>query len=181
VKHRILIIIIAFCFSLALCACNGNRDDSDATSPTQESSDSEPITSGSSTQEPAASESDSGQTNISYDQLPNEVRVDATQLYAELNTNTWFICDVRLYAAHVVGHVPGSVNIPLKNLERRIAEIPRDKPIILVADDGREAYEARQLLIELGLDGNNLRVLDGGMGAWEAAGFPVSEILMEKC
>ncbi len=63
------------------------------------------------------------------------------------------------------------VNIPLDSLESRLAEIPRDRQVILVCRSGRRTETAYAIVTKHGL--KNIGKMKGGMLAWEEAGFPV--------
>lgn len=40
------------------------------------------------------------------------------------------IVDVRDPAEYAAGHLPGAVNLPLDQLSARLAEVPRDRPVV---------------------------------------------------
>jgi rhodanese-related sulfurtransferase len=40
------------------------------------------------------------------------------------------LIDVRGADDYAAGHIPGAVNIPADELLRRLAEIPRDRPVV---------------------------------------------------
>ncbi len=67
-------------------------------------------------------------------------------------------------------HIAGSYNVPLDTLREHRAELLHhlDEDVVLVCRSGARAARAGQALAEAGLTG--LRVLDGGVVAWEAAG-----------
>lgn len=82
------------------------------------------------------------------------------------------ILDVRTGAEFESAHIPGSFNVPLDTLAehvRRVADL--DSPVILVCQSGGRATTAQQKLNAAGK--TNLRVLEGGMGAWMTAGGEV--------
>ena len=56
------------------------------------------------------------------------------------------VVDVRTPAEFVQGHVPGSVNIPLDQLQARIAEIDRTRPVLLCCASGGRSGMAKQFL-----------------------------------
>jgi|SwirhisoilCB3_FD_contig_51_5075082_length_455_multi_1_in_0_out_0_2 rhodanese-related sulfurtransferase len=41
------------------------------------------------------------------------------------------VIDVRSPEDYAAGHVPGAENIPADELERHLAEIPKDKPVVV--------------------------------------------------
>lgn len=70
-----------------------------------------------------------------------------------------------------LGHILGAVNVPLGDLERRLEEIPRDRPVITVCRAGGRS--ARGTLILKGAGVDNTANLAGGMLRWRALHFPV--------
>lgn len=79
------------------------------------------------------------------------------------------ILDVRTGAEFESVHIPGSFNVPLDTLAehvRRVADL--DRPVVLVCQSGARATTAQEKLNSAGK--TNLRVLEGGMGAWLTAG-----------
>ncbi|MFI6875559.1 rhodanese-like domain-containing protein [Streptomyces sp. NPDC050400] len=90
------------------------------------------------------------------------------------NGNTPRLLDVRTPGEFQTSHIPGAYNVPLDTLREHRAELRRhlDEDVVLICRSGARASQAEQALAEVGLP--NLRVLDGGMMAWEAAGAPVN-------
>ncbi|MBH5334089.1 rhodanese-like domain-containing protein [Streptomyces pactum] len=84
------------------------------------------------------------------------------------------LLDVRTPAEFRTAHIPGSYNVPLATLSEHRAELRDhlDEDVVLICRSGARAAQAGQALAGAGLPG--LRVLDGGMVAWEEAGAPVN-------
>lgn len=84
------------------------------------------------------------------------------------------VLDVRTPAEFETAHIPGSYNVPLVNLREHRAELRAhlDEDVVLVCRTGGRAEQAEKALAEVGLPG--LRVLEGGMVAWESNGAPVN-------
>ena len=78
--------------------------------------------------------------------------------------------DIREPGEWQTGHAPQAEHIPLRQLEGRLAELPRDRQIITVCRSGRRSALAAQLLAARGYQAINLT---GGMSAWAYAGLPV--------
>ncbi|MFF4655743.1 rhodanese-like domain-containing protein [Streptomyces sp. NPDC001381] len=80
------------------------------------------------------------------------------------------LLDVRTPGEFRTAHIPGSYNVPLDTLREHRAELRHhlDEDVVLICGSGARAAQAEQALAEAGLP--NLRVLDGGVMAWEAAG-----------
>lgn len=83
------------------------------------------------------------------------------------------LLDVREPHEHALGHAPGSVLIPLGQLERRLQEIARfkERPVALICRSGRRSFEAQKILVGVGFDA--AVNVEGGMIAWQSAGLPV--------
>ena len=82
-----------------------------------------------------------------------------------------FVLDVRAPEEFVTGHVPGAVNIPHEQVAARLAEVPKDKEVVLYCRSGRRAAMAAEVLAANGYSG--LKHLEGDMPAWIAQGRPV--------
>jgi hydroxyacylglutathione hydrolase len=81
------------------------------------------------------------------------------------------VLDVRGEGEWNAGHIPGSLNLPLGDLEQRLDEIPRGRPVIVHCQTGARAAMAASLLRARGL--NDVRLFPGGFAEWRAAGLPV--------
>ncbi|WP_406090602.1 rhodanese-like domain-containing protein [Streptomyces sp. NBC_01013] len=84
------------------------------------------------------------------------------------------LLDVRTPGEFQTSHIPGAYNVPLDTLREHRMELGRhlDEDVVLVCRSGARATQAEEALAEAGLP--SLRVLDGGMMAWEASGAPVN-------
>jgi rhodanese-related sulfurtransferase len=82
------------------------------------------------------------------------------------------ILDVRPPQEFAAGHVPGAVNIPIHQLEKRIRELPKRREIIAYCRGPfcLMSFEAVQLLRKRGM---RARRLQDGMPEWRIAGLPV--------
>ncbi|MCK9902166.1 sulfurtransferase [Parafrankia colletiae] len=83
------------------------------------------------------------------------------------------LIDVRTPGEFETVHIPGSYNVPLDILREHRDELRAhlDEQVVLVCRSGQRAAAAEQALATAGLP--NLRILDGGINAWQAAGAPV--------
>ncbi|MBI4346642.1 MAG: MBL fold metallo-hydrolase [Elusimicrobia bacterium] len=84
-----------------------------------------------------------------------------------------FILDVREPDEYTgdLGHIPGSVLIPLGQLEDRFGEVPKDKTIVAVCKSGRRSARAAELLMAKGF--RDAYTMTGGMQAWDDEELPV--------
>jgi thioredoxin 1/putative thioredoxin len=68
-------------------------------------------------------------------------------------------------------HLPGAVNLPLVEIETRLAELHMlPNPPVLYC---RSGDKTKELAEKLARDGMPVSFLEGGVLAWEAEGFPV--------
>jgi rhodanese-related sulfurtransferase len=77
-----------------------------------------------------------------------------------------FILDVRQPEEYAGGYVPKARLIPLGEIDQRLNEIPRDKPVIVVCRSGGRSTSASQKLDNHGFD--NIHNMTGGTLAWKA-------------
>lgn len=104
--------------------------------------------------------------------VPSESVVSADELSEQLATAEVFVLDARPVSKHVSGNIEGSVSLPAgTTLEVRIEEVPTDQEVYIVDASGDRAGEVYFTLLDLGYQAGLLHVLDGGMDAWEAAGY----------
>jgi glyoxylase-like metal-dependent hydrolase (beta-lactamase superfamily II)/rhodanese-related sulfurtransferase len=85
-----------------------------------------------------------------------------------------FILDVREpFELAAFGAIEGVVNIPMRQLGSRMADLPVDKntPIVCVCQSGSRSLEATHYLLRQGY--SNVLNLSGGTGTWRRAGFAV--------
>ncbi len=69
------------------------------------------------------------------------------------------------------GHVAGSLLIPLPELEARIAEVPAERPVVVICHSGSRSALATQQLIKAGR--SLVANLHGGLSRWAAEGYPL--------
>ncbi len=82
-----------------------------------------------------------------------------------------YILDVRDPHEWQEAHVAGATLIPLGGLAGRLAELPRDRPIITFCRSGNRSGVAANLLREAGFA--QVQNLAGGIIAWVKSGLPV--------
>lgn len=82
------------------------------------------------------------------------------------------VLDVRPAEEYASGHVPGAVNVPLADLERRLAEMDIDREVVAYCRGPHciLAFEAVQKLRARGL---SARRMEDGFPEWKAHGLPV--------
>jgi rhodanese-related sulfurtransferase len=84
------------------------------------------------------------------------------------------VLDVRTPGEFETAHIPGAYNVPLDVLREHREELRNhlDEEVVLVCRSGARASQAEHALVQVGLP--NVRVLEGGMLAWQAAGGAVN-------
>ena len=85
--------------------------------------------------------------------------VEAKKLVAE----GAFLLDVRTPAEFGDRHLDGATNIPVSDLEAHLAEVPKDKPIVVYCASGGRSAMATEVLHGKGYNAKNL----GPMSAWD--------------
>lgn len=82
------------------------------------------------------------------------------------------VCETEEFAA---GHIVGARNIPLNQLDDKLAGIAKNKalPLILVCQSGARSGRAVLMARKLGYE--QAQSLGGGLAAWKAASLPVEK------
>jgi rhodanese-related sulfurtransferase len=100
--------------------------------------------------------------------------VDIAELRRLLEGGSVTLLDVRPALEFGQGHIPGARSIPVAELERRLAEVPRDREVVAYCRGPYCVYadEAAQLLHRYGF---KVSRLEEGFPEWRAAGLPVAK------
>jgi rhodanese-related sulfurtransferase len=93
--------------------------------------------------------------------LPQDVSKRRSELH---------ILDVREQDEWDAGHIDGAQHVPLGELGRRLAEVPKDQVVVAVCRSGSRSDRAAKGLRASGYDAENL---DGGVTAWSRSGLPL--------
>ena len=98
--------------------------------------------------------------------------VSRDELLDRLRSGTATVLDVRPEDEFAQGHLPNALNIPLSQLERRLAELPADQEIVAYCRGPWcvLSFEAVALLRQRGY---RVRRLEDGFPEWKIAGLPV--------
>ncbi len=92
------------------------------------------------------------------------------QYVAQFSAADHLLLDVRTRAEFQSGHIAGATNIPVEQLAGRLAEVPRDRPVVVYCRSGNRSAQAARLLRDAGYES----VYDlGGLIAWQAQGHPI--------
>jgi rhodanese-related sulfurtransferase len=80
------------------------------------------------------------------------------------------LVDVRSASEFASGHVPGAINIPMDQIESRLADLDPSRPLVLVCQSDKRARMTASLLAPCRLQ---ISVLEGGTKAWAQARLPL--------
>ncbi|OGA11193.1 MAG: ArsR family transcriptional regulator [Betaproteobacteria bacterium RIFCSPHIGHO2_12_FULL_69_13] len=99
--------------------------------------------------------------------------VPARELLERAKKGLVTVLDVRPPEEYAAGHLPGAINIPVKQLESRLAKLPKRKEIVAYCRGPYclMSFEAVEQLRKRGL---KARRLENGFPEWRAAGLPVA-------
>jgi rhodanese-related sulfurtransferase len=82
-----------------------------------------------------------------------------------------YLLDVREADEWAAGHAPGAHHLPMMEVPARLADLPRDRQLVVVC---RVGGRSAQVVAYLQANGFEQAVnLDGGMVDWASAGLPV--------
>ncbi len=98
--------------------------------------------------------------------LPAEVSVSEASRLRDAGA---FILDVRQPDEWAAGHIPGATLIPLGELPARVAEVPKDRQVVVVCRSGNRSAQGRDILLGAGFP--SATSMAGGMNDWTAAGY----------
>jgi rhodanese-related sulfurtransferase/DNA-binding transcriptional ArsR family regulator len=98
--------------------------------------------------------------------------VAATELVTRLREGSVVLLDVRPEDEYGLGHLPGALNIPLRQLGQRLSELPRDHEIVAYCR-GPYCVLSFEAVAALRTHGFSVRRLEEGFPEWKAAGLPV--------
>lgn len=82
------------------------------------------------------------------------------------------VLDVRPPEEFAAGHLPGAINIPIQELEKRLKELPKRQEVIAYCR-GPYCLMSYDAVFLLRKKGRKARRLEAGLPEWRAAGFPV--------
>ena len=98
--------------------------------------------------------------------------VSREELLAKSRAGVVTVLDVRPSDEFALGHLPGAVNIPLRELEARLAELDPAQEIVAYCR-GAYCVLSYEVVAVLRTRGFKARRLEDGLPEWRAAGLPV--------
>ncbi len=98
--------------------------------------------------------------------------VPARELLERARKGLVTVLDVRPPEEFAAGHVPGAVNIPVHELEKRLAELPKRREVVAYCR-GPYCLMSYDAVVLLRKKGFKARRLQDGLPEWRASGLPV--------
>ena len=95
--------------------------------------------------------------------------VSLDQAREEHEAGKALLVDIREPDEHATGVVPGARLLPMRQLSARLAELPRDRPVLLICNTQNRSRATFDALRERGW--TNLRYVNGGMSEWNRRGW----------
>jgi rhodanese-related sulfurtransferase/DNA-binding transcriptional ArsR family regulator len=98
--------------------------------------------------------------------------VPAKELLERARKGLVTVLDVRPPEEYAAGHVPGAINIPVHDLEKRLKELPKRREVVAYCRGPYclMSYDAVALLRKKGL---KARRMEAGLPEWRLAGLPI--------
>ncbi len=85
----------------------------------------------------------------------------------------YFLLDVRTLQEYFKVHLAGAKLIPVDQVVKRLAGIPKDRPLIVYCAVGSRSSTAGDYLVQAGY--SQVYNLYGGIWGWQMRGFPVEK------
>lgn len=104
----------------------------------------------------------------------NEQEIENTMGYSEVTVDKAYeiykneemiILDVRTEQEYKDGHIPGSILIPLQELEDRLDELNKEEKYLIVCRSGNRSAQASEILVSNGF--LHITNMQGGMLDWK--------------
>jgi ArsR family transcriptional regulator len=94
------------------------------------------------------------------------------ELVERLRDGSVTLLDVRPEDEFALGHLPGALNVPLAELDRRLAELPKHREIVAYCR-GPYCVLSFEAVAALRARGYRVRRLEDGFPEWKAAGLAI--------
>ncbi len=98
--------------------------------------------------------------------------ISATQAVQLVNQRQAVIVDVRDAQQYAAAHIAQARNVPLAEIEQKASSLPKNKPLVVVCDHGRDSAKAAAKLKQLGHA--EVFTLEGGLRGWVQGGLPLA-------
>jgi rhodanese-related sulfurtransferase len=101
--------------------------------------------------------------------LPAEISVDQA---AQKRDQGAYMLDVRERSEWDQFHIPGAALIPLGELPKRLADVPKDREIVVVCRSGNRSITGRDILLQAGF--KQVTSMAGGVTEWQFKKLPIA-------
>jgi rhodanese-related sulfurtransferase len=91
--------------------------------------------------------------------------------YMQMCKQPHTLLDVRQPGEWASSHPKGAMHIPLSEVRKRMQELSKDQPVVVICASGNRSAMAATTLAKSGFD--SVYNFSGGMGAWHSAGLAV--------
>ncbi len=109
---------------------------------------------------------------VAANAIKGDVKITHWSEVADLREKGAFFLDTRQPEEYDLGRIQGSVNIPDTELRQRLAEVPKDKTVLVYCQVGFRGYLAARVLMQNGY--SDVRNLTGGFKLYHIATSPLS-------
>lgn len=121
----------------------------------------------------------SGGSTVSFGDLSSFVDQAKVHLIEPRNINEIYskfpnkitIIDVRKKADFEKSHIPGAINVPISELEKRHREISTTKKVCIYGAEEISSFNAGVMIYDLGFF--DAKTINGGFAAWQKYEYPV--------
>ena len=115
-----------------------------------------------------------GESSFSWPQVAHDVEVpgvEAVEAAAWLRDHQACVLDVREPHEYAEGRIPGALSIPQADLALRLAQVPKDRDVLVVCASGNRSLRSAGFLKAVG----HTRITNpaGGTNGWIEAGNPI--------
>ncbi len=100
--------------------------------------------------------------------------IDAHTLKDWIDRERVCLIDVREAGEYAGAHILGAIGLPLSQLKVGNHQLPIDRRLVLYCRSGNRSHQAAQILATQGY--TELYHLEGGIGAWQSAGYQTQSI-----
>lgn len=100
------------------------------------------------------------------------------EVVIKVNDKNAQLVDVRTAKEFATGNLAGSINIPTEDLVAKLGTLDKNRPVILISQNGRRTTQALKDIKGKGF--SEVYTLEGGIVAWQAAKLPLSNLAINN-
>ncbi|MBK6850974.1 MAG: rhodanese-like domain-containing protein [Burkholderiales bacterium] len=97
--------------------------------------------------------------------------VDLDAMRTALKNKSAVVFDIREPSEHATGVADGARLLPMSQIGQRLAEIPKDQPVLLVCNTQNRSSKVAEALKQRGY--SQVKFVNGGMSSWAQRGLPM--------